>query len=176
MPEFNEGGRCLAIECTPEVMEQVRAAVVDGYYRLVRGGLEVGGLLLGRRDGETLHVTASRPIPCQHAYGPTFTLSDSDLEGLEKLLEASSSEPGLTGLVPVGWYHSHTRSDLELSGRDLEVHNRWFPEVWQVALVLRPERMRPTRAAFYVPDAQGVLRQEPEFVWSLGPVCAGLSP
>ena len=163
MHELNEGGRCLAIECAPEVMEAVRAAVIDGYFKLVRGGLEVGGLLLGRREGETLHIAASRPIPCLHAYGPTFTLSDSDLAGLAKLLEASSRDPELKGLVPVGWYHSHTRSGLELSERDLEVHNRWFPEVWQVALVLRPERMRPTRAAFYVRDAQGLPRQEPEF-------------
>jgi proteasome lid subunit RPN8/RPN11 len=164
MPEFDEGGRYLTIECAPEVMEEVRAAVVDGYFRLVRGGLEVGGLLLGRRDDGTLHVVASRPIPCQHAYGPTFALSDSDLAGLAKLLEASSSEPEWKGLVPVGWYHSHTRSDLELSERDLEVHNRWFPEAWQVALVLRPEWKKPTRAAFYVRDAQGLARQEPEFV------------
>ena len=64
----------------------------------------------------------------------------------------------------MGWYHSHTRGDLELSERDLEVHNRWFPEAWQVALVLRPEWMRPTRAAFHVRDAQGLPRQEPEFV------------
>ncbi len=164
MPEFNEGVRCLAIEGAPEVMEEVRAAVTHGYFSLARGGLEVGGLLLGRRDGGTLHIAASRPILCQHAYGPTFTLSDSDLAGLAKLLEASSREPELKGLVPVGWYHSHTRGDLELSDRDLEVHNRWFPEAWQVALVLRPERMRPTRAAFYVRDAQGLPRQEPEFV------------
>lgn len=164
MPEFNEGSRRLAIECAPEVLEAVRAAVVDGYFRLVRGGLEVGGLLFGRRDGETLRVAASRPIPCQHIYGPTFALSDSDLAELAKLLEASSSEPGLQGLVPVGWYHSHTRSGLELSKRDLEVHHRWFPEAWQVALVLRPEWRRPTRAAFHVRDAQGFMRPEPEFV------------
>ena len=163
-------------EGAPEVMEEVRAAVIQGYFRLARGGLEVGGLLLGRRDGGTLHIAASRPIPCQHAYGPAFTLSDSDLAGLAKLLEASSSEPELKGLVPVGWYHSHTRSDLELSDRDLEVHNRWFPEAWQVALVLRPERARPTRAAFYVRDAQGLPRQGLRSSWwSLLPVCAGRS-
>lgn len=164
MPEFNEGGRCAAIEGAPEAMEAVRAAVIQGYFSLARGGLEVGGLLLGRRDGGTLHIAAARPIECQHAYGPTFTLSDSDLAGLAKLLEASSREFGLNGLVPVGWYHSHIRGDLELSERDLEVHNRWFPEAWQVALVLRPEKMRPTRAAFHVRDAQGLPRQEPEFV------------
>ncbi len=164
MPEFNEGGRRLVIECAPEVMEVVRAAVIEGFFRLVRGGLGVGGLLFGRRDGETLYIAASRPIPCQHAYGPTFTLSNNDLAGLATLLQASASDPELNGLAPVGWYLSHTRGDLELSERDLEVYNRWFPEAWQVTLVLRPEWMRPTRAAFHVRDAQGLPRQEPEFV------------
>lgn len=154
----------MAIESAPEVMEEVRAAVVHGYFSLARVGLEVGGLLLGRRDGGTLHITAARPIFCEHAYGPTFALSDSDLAGLAKLLEAPSREPELRALVPVGWYRSHTRGGLELSDRDLEIHNRWFPEAWQVALVLRPERMRPTRAAFHVRDAQGLPRQAPEFV------------
>ncbi len=145
-------------------MEAVRAAVIDGYSQLTRGGLEVGGVLFGRRDGETLHVAASLPISCQHAYGPTFTLSDSDLVGLAKSLKSSSARPGLRGLEPVGWYHSHTRSGLEFSEHDLEVHNRCFPEAWQVALVLRPEWMKPTRAAFFVRDAQGIPRQDPEFV------------
>lgn len=154
----------MAIESAPEVMEEVRAAVVHGYFSLARVGLEVGGLLLGRRDGGTLHIAAARPILCQHAYGPAFTLSESDLAGLAELLEAPSREPELKGLVPLGWYHSHTRGGLELSDRDLEIHNRWFPEAWQVALVLRPERMRPTRAAFHVRDAQGLPRQAPEFV------------
>ena len=121
-------------------------------------------MLFGRRDGGTLHIEASRPILCQHAYGPSFTLSDVDLAGLAKLLEASSREPELKDLVPVGWYHSHTRSGLEFSDRDLEVHNLWFPEAWQVALVLRPERARAVRAAFYVRDAQGLPRREPEFL------------
>jgi len=43
-------------------------------------------------------VTASRPIACQHAYGPTFALSEGELAGLAKSLEASSSEPELKGL------------------------------------------------------------------------------
>jgi len=164
MAEFDEAGCFLAIECTPEVMEEVRAAVVDGYLKLVRGGLEVGGLLLGRRDGETLHITASRPILCEYAHGATFTLSNRDLAGLAKLLETSANEPELKDSMPVGWYHSHTRSGLELSERDLEFHNRWFPGAWQVALVLRPEWNNPTRAAFHVRDADGLLRQTPEFV------------
>jgi hypothetical protein len=74
MPEFPEEVRCVAIEGPPEVMEEVRAAVIWGYVRLAHGGLEVGGLLLGRMDGGTLHIAAiwwgwrscwSRPLASQ---------------------------------------------------------------------------------------------------------------
>ena len=43
----------------------------------------------------------------------------------------------------MGWYHSHTRSEIFLSDADLEIHNRYFPEPWQVALVLN--RIRSSR-------------------------------
>ncbi|MCL5743068.1 MAG: hypothetical protein M1541_03930, partial [Acidobacteria bacterium] len=67
------------------------------------------------------------------------------------------------GLIPVGWYHSHTRSEIFLSEADLEIHRRYFPESWQVALVLRPASMRPTRAAFFFRQADGSIRSDASY-------------
>lgn len=152
------------IEFSPDVMETVRAAVVEGYYKLARGGLEVGGVLFGRRNGHGVQIAAARPIACQYAYGPSFVLSEGDQAGLALLLERSASDPALEGLVSVGWYHSHTRSGFDLSEQDVDICARFFPEAWQVALVLCPERMRPTRGIFYVQAEDGSPRAEPEFV------------
>jgi proteasome lid subunit RPN8/RPN11 len=80
------------------------------------------------------------------------------------LLERSASDPALEGLVPVGWYHSHTRSGFDLSEQDLDICARYFPEPWQVALVVCPERMRPTRGIFYVQAEDRSPRVELEFV------------
>lgn len=64
-------------------------------------------------------------------------------------------------MVPVGWYHSHTRSDLRLSEEDLDLHREFFPKRWQVCLILRPERARPLRAGFFVREADGSLKTGP---------------
>lgn len=152
------------IEFAPDAMETVRAAVVEGYYKLARGGLEVGGVLFGRRSEHGVRIAAAHPIACQYAYGPLFVLSESDQAGLALLLEQSAGDPVLEGLVPVGWYHSHTRSGFDISAQDLDICARFFPEPWQVALVLCPDRMKPTRGVFYVQAEDGSPRAEPEFV------------
>ena len=152
------------IEFSPDVMEAVRAAVVEGYYKLARGGVEVGGVLFGRRNKLGVQIVAARPVACQHAYGPSFVLSEGDQAGLALLIEQSANDPALEGLVPVGWYHSHTRSGFDLSAQDLDICARYFPEAWQVALVLCPDRTRPTRGVFYVQAEDGSPRAEPEFV------------
>lgn len=152
------------IEFSPDAMEAVRAAVVEGYYKLARGGVEVGGVLFGRRNQHGVRIAAARPVACQHAFGPSFVLSENDRAGLALLLEQSASDPALEGLVPVGWYHSHTRSGFDLSAQDRDICARYFPEAWQVALVLCPDRTRPTRGIFYGQAENGSLSAEPEFV------------
>ena len=138
------------IQYSHEDLETLRAEVVDGFYKLARGGLEVGGVLFGRRGGNSVRITASRPMACEHAFGPSFILSEKDEAGLKALLDSAVDDPELSGLVPVGWYHSHTRSEISLSEQDLKIYERYFPERWQVSLVLRPEKMKPTRARFFL--------------------------
>ena len=55
----------------------------------------------------------------------------------------------------LGWYHSHTRSEIFLSAEDLEIHNRFFPEPWQFALVLKPHTFQPMRAGFFFREQDG---------------------
>ena len=152
------------IEFSPDAMETVRAAVVEGYYKLARGGVEVGGVLFGRRNQLGVRIVAARPIVCQHAFGPSFVLSESDHAGLALLLEQSASDPALEGLVPLGWYHAHTRSGFDLSSEDLDICARYFPEFWQVALVVCPDRTKPTRGIFFIQAEDGSAMAEPEFV------------
>jgi proteasome lid subunit RPN8/RPN11 len=164
------------IEFSADVMETVRAAVVAGYYKLARGGLEVGGVFFGCRNEHGVRIATARPITCQYAYGPSFVLSEGDRTGLALLLKRTASDPALEGLVPVGWYHSHTRSGFDLSAQDLDISARYFPEVWQVALVVCPERTGPTRGIFYVRARDGSPRAEPEFVLEPQPVSRRVPP
>lgn len=144
------------IEYSPVVFDDIRLAVVDAFCSLPRGGAEIGGVLMGRCTDGKLTIAGYAPLECEHAHGPSFTLSSSDEARLKELIDRSPAE--FPGLLPVGWYHSHTRSEIFLSEADLALHERYFPEPWQVALVLKPHTLQPTRAGFFFREASGEIR------------------
>jgi proteasome lid subunit RPN8/RPN11 len=144
-----------AIGYSQRALEEIRLAVVDGFFSVPRGGLEIGGVLLGRFESGRLTIVDYRPIECEHALGPSFTLSAKDQSRLAEALAAAHNNT--SNLKPVGWYHSHTRSEIFLSQADLEIHSRYFPETWQVALVLRPSTFQPTRGGFFFRASDGTI-------------------
>jgi hypothetical protein len=79
------------------------------------------------------------------------------------LLNAAAGDPDLKELQPVGWFLSHTRSDVLLSTPDLETFNRFFPEPWQVTLVLHPTQGGLARAGFFVREADGALKSDSSY-------------
>ena len=159
-----------AIEYPAEVLDQIRVVVMDAFFAIPRGGLEIGGVLFGRyRDG-LLRIEAFRMLECEHAAGPSFTLSEADHVRLRDLLSSAATE----GLQPVGWFRSRTRSEIALCDADAALHDAYFPEPWQVMLVLRPEVTRPTRAAFFARVDGSLSMSASEFVvepWGRSPTC-----
>lgn len=154
----------ITIEYSLIVIEEIRHAVAEGFQRLSRGGIEVGGILYGTRDGRTVRVLAMRPIACEHARGPAFLLSDKDRMGLNQQLTADAEDPHLDGLISVGWFLSHTRSEITLSDSDLELYSIFFPAPWQVTLVVRPGRAGSMRAGFFVREADGTVKSESSYL------------
>ncbi|MBL8210669.1 MAG: hypothetical protein JNK87_08155 [Bryobacterales bacterium] len=131
--------------------------------RLSRGGVEVGGILFGRRVDNTVRVMAWRPMPCEHSRGPAFLLSNADKQGLMQVLESAETDPQLKVLEPVGWYVSHTRQGLTLTEEDVDIYSRYFAEPWQVTLVLHPDKTGKAQAGFFVRDREGRLRTETSY-------------
>src|SRR5579864_3749399 len=145
-----------AIEYSRKALDDIRLAVVDAFFSLPRGGAEIGGILLGKVEEHRIQILDYAPIECEHAFGPAFTLSPADQERLGEML----LQPFPGSLRPVGWYHSHTRSEIALSEADLDIHNRYFPERWQVALVLRPSAVQPTQAGFFFREPDGSIHAQ----------------
>src|SRR5260370_40746188 len=116
---------------------------MDAFFSLPRGGAEIGGILIGSFDNSRLVVSDYAALDCEHANGPSFTLSPRDEARLTELLSTRANHRG--GLRPVGRYHSHTRSELFLSEADLAIHRRFFPQPWQAALAMRPHTLQPRR-------------------------------
>jgi proteasome lid subunit RPN8/RPN11 len=141
-----------AIEYSTRVLDDIRLAVTDAFFSLPRGGAEIGGILLGRREKDRITVVDALPMECEHAFGPSFVLSPRDLDKLGTQVAAADRNPAAK---VVGWYHSHTRSEIFLSEADLEIHRKFFPQPWQVALVLKPHTFQPTRAGFFFREKDG---------------------
>jgi len=154
--------RAWKVEYSTAALEEILKASLDGLLAFPLGGLEVGGVLYGVLEGDVVRVVTSRPVACEHAFGPGYTLSENDENGLREAL-STSSDPALTGLIPVGWYHSHTRTGLVLSATDMDLHHRCFPEAWHLVMLVQPGYSKPSRIGFYLRGPDGSLREAPDF-------------
>jgi len=161
-PEAN-----LTIDYPLEIVDEIRLTVSSSFHANTRGGVEVGGVFFGSRVGNVTRIAAWRPIPCEHSRGGPFVLSEKDLQDLARMLESAKSDLLLKDLQVAGWFLSHTSGDLTLTDSDIKVYQQCFPLPWQFTMALRPGRVGPTKAAFFVRDARGRLvehRPEREFV------------
>ncbi|MGH9631064.1 MAG: hypothetical protein ACRD7E_22380, partial [Bryobacteraceae bacterium] len=153
-------GHSMRVEYTPALMEDIRSAVVENFLAIPRGGIEIGGVLFGRREGTRIQLVKQRRIACEYANGPSFVLSERDEAALAQMLDKQQQDPEMGGLEPVGWYVSHTRGELSLSAHDLRIYNRYFPESWQATLVLKPAKVGHTRGGFFFRERDGSVRAE----------------
>ena len=154
----------LTIEYSLVVIEEIRHEVAEGFQKLSRGGIEVGGLLYGVHDGKTVRITAIRPSACEHANGPAFRLSERDRAVLADQMKQDREDPRLNGLVCAGWYVSHTRTEITLSDSDREIFSTYFHQPWQVALVIRPVRGGNMRAGFFVWEPDGTVNASQSYL------------
>lgn len=100
---------------------------------------EVGGWLAGRwcRDARagTEFVVVEALLPAQQVRsGSTFLTFTHD----SQVAMLSALEEQYENKCVVGWYHTHPRMGIFLSGYDTWLHDHFFPQAWQVALVVEP--------------------------------------
>ena len=152
MPDFttlsDPNGR-VRIEYSRPAMHEIRRRAIDGLMALPRIGMGVGGLLVGVRQEGVIRVVNSIPIPCSHAGGPSFNLTEAERKHVTELI-AGAAKPGV-----IGWYCSKTRGTPSLADSESAMFRDLFPGAGPIALVIRPSTVMPVRAAFYVRDAAG---------------------
>ncbi|MBI5302636.1 MAG: Mov34/MPN/PAD-1 family protein [Chloroflexi bacterium] len=108
---------------------------------------EVGGVLIGEvcrdQDGH-LFVVASHAIKAEFAQESRgqLTFTHNTWLKIHHTLEAQ-----FPGKLIVGWYHTHPGWSIFLSDWDLFIHQNFFKQPWQVALVIDPSL---DRAGFFV--------------------------
>lgn len=156
------------------MMEELRQTAEQGFQKIPHGGVEVGAILFGKHEGSIVRICEWRPIECSHAKGPSFLLSDKDRTALQETIGGAAVE--LPGFEPVGWFHTHTRSEVFLSPEDVAVYDEFFPQPWQVSLVMRLRKEQPAVAGFFFREPEGGVQTTAsyrEFVVRPDPHAAG---
>ena len=115
---------------------------------------EVGGGLVGEwHEDERLgsFVLVDGIIPARHTrQGSAFlTFTQDTLVAMNEELEDRYPNRQL-----VGWFHTHPRMGVFLSSYDVWLHQHFFPEPWQVALVIEPHS---AIGGFFVRQKSGFL-------------------
>ncbi len=152
-----------AIEYPLEVVEEIRAFACDELLQLSHGGNAVGGILFGARRDDLVRILTWRPIACEHTHGEALLLSYNDRINLAVQLELARQTADLKDLVPLGCFVSHLREGVSLSATDIEIYNGFFPEPWQVALVIHPKGGGLAEAGFFMRESEGKLRSESSY-------------
>jgi proteasome lid subunit RPN8/RPN11 len=98
------------------------------------GGVLVGDWCLDEETGEQF-VIVKHALPARHTLqGSVYlTFTQDSLVDLHEQIEKR-----FEGERIVGWYHTHPRMGIFLSHYDTWLHKNFFPEPWQVALVVEP--------------------------------------
>jgi len=116
---------------------------------------EVGGTLVGTwsMDSESrqqfIHVEAALPARFTRQGSLYLTFTQDSLVDLHA--EMDEHYPGKQIL---GWYHTHPGMGIFLSPYDTWLHHHFFPEPWQVALVIEPHS---ATGGFFIRQADGSL-------------------
>jgi len=116
--------------------------------------VEVGGVLIGQWcvDDETgeQFVVVKHVLPARHTkQGSVYlTFTKDTLVDLHDQIDKRFESEKI-----VGWFHTHPRMGVFLSHYDTFLHSNFFPEPWQVALVVEPFS---SVAGFFIRQADGV--------------------
>ena len=105
-------GAVSQFRCEASLLAEIVELAMSGYVRYPWGGVEIGGVLLGKRESDVVQIRSFLIANCEHHYGPAFDLSEKDYEALTQLLVSTPMAEKEAGLTPVGWIQSVSRRDL----------------------------------------------------------------
>lgn len=118
------------------IHEPVLEEIID--YSETGKHCEVGGFLLGGAYGaDPAFVVIKHFHPAVQALsaGASLTFTHETWADLHR-----QAELRYPGEIVVGWQHTHPGFGIFLSGYDLFIHRNFFPQLYQIALVVDPQR------------------------------------
>ena len=146
---WEPAGEDYAVHLYSEIIDRLNYEVIRGFGALPKRGAEVGGVLMGSAErGAKLIVKVEdfQSIPCEHLSGPSYVLSEKDLQELDRV---------------VGFYRSTTRDAIQLMEQDLALLDARFPDDGAICLLIKPYNARPNEAVLLIRE-KGVFPTEPQ--------------
>jgi proteasome lid subunit RPN8/RPN11 len=116
---------------------------------------EVGGVLVGKYCVDSVtsreYIIIKAVLPARFTeHGSVYlTFTQDSLVDIHATMDETYPEE-----VIVGWYHTHPHMGVFLSQYDTWLHKHFFPEPWQVALVIEPNAKT---GGFFLRQAEGEL-------------------
>lgn len=153
----------LRVEYPLEIMEELRALVCDDLQRLSRGGTDAAGLLFGVTRGPVIRILAWREISRSSPEEQAARLALHDRAELVRVLSGAATDPAMRGMEPLGWFVSRVQGGTGLTVPEVELYNNFFPNPWQVTLLLRRAPGGTSRAGFFVREPGGFLRPDASY-------------
>jgi len=171
---WEDPGDSIMIQVSLDLVERLGAAVQQGLGGGPRG-TEIGGLLLGRilpGFGRAVVVEDFEPIPCEHLRGTSYALSPKDRRVL------GMRQARRPARQVVGYFRSHTRPGMYLDQDDFTVFSQYFPEAWQVFLLVSPSTDGPATGGFFFWEDGDMNRRSPyrQFPFDMAALAAGDYP
>ena len=116
---------------------------------------EVGGFLVGEwcvnaKQGEQF-IIVEHALPARYTKQGSIYLTFTQRSVVDIHDQIDTHHQGKK---IVGWYHTHPRMGIFLSHYDTWLHKNFFPEPWQVALVVEPHT---SLGGFFVRQKAGFL-------------------
>ena len=115
---------------------------------------EVGGILVGEWCADEEYdqfIVIEHALPARYTRQGSVYLTFTQ----ESLVDIHNQiDENYKGKKIVGWYHTHPSMGVFLSHYDTWLHSNFFPEPWQVALVVEPVS---STGGFFVRQKNGIL-------------------
>ncbi|HVN06599.1 MAG TPA: TonB family protein [Bryobacteraceae bacterium] len=154
---WQDPGDSIMVQVSLDLVERLRAAVEQTVGDGPRG-IEIGGLLLGRKIPGRAHAVSIDDfelVPCEHLRGASYTLSP----GERHMLGARLGRRRVWQVV--GFFRSHTRPGMYLDQDDFSIFSRYFQDDSQVFLLIRPSLAGPAMAGFFFWEDGDIDRRSP---------------
>jgi hypothetical protein len=130
-------GKHISVSLTHDVIKRMVERIADGGQTQAGRTFEIGGLLLGKKTrtgGITvMEIQDFEPLPCEHAFGPSYFLSATDRTALQTRLRGHKSSGGA---AVMGFYRTHTRREFAATVEDVGLMSAYFSEPWKVFLII----------------------------------------